>query len=220
MSSATLEHYDGVATEDRAARAFYSNARWKNSRDCPRSSRYSVGRLASNELSFQGVDERFSREHFALELQGADWSVRDLGSTNGTFVNGTRIAAPTILRSGDQITAGQLTLRFKGAGARRLQDVVFVDDAPELTTTATLDGVPREERVPDTDRYMRALIRAGRELAGRMPLEDLFELILNLSLETVGASRGAVMIIEDGELVVRAKKGAALRITRAFGTLS
>jgi serine phosphatase RsbU (regulator of sigma subunit) len=180
--------------------------------------RYSVGRLASNQLSFQGVDG-LSREHFALERQGTDWTVRDLGSTNGTFVNGTRITGPTVLRSRDQITAGQLNLRFIAAGAPKSQDVVFVEGAPDLTATATLDGVLSAGEGTGSDRYMRALIRAGRELAGSMPLEKLFGLILNLSLETVGASRGAVMILEDGELVVRAMRGAGLRISSSVRDL-
>ncbi len=193
--------------------------------------RYSVGRSSSNDLSFQGVDG-LSREHFALERQGAEWTVRDLGSTNGTFVNGVRMDAPTVLRPRDRVTAGQLKLIFHGAGhgaghgpghapgGSKTQDVVFVEGPADLTATATtLDGVLAAEEGTGSDRYMRALIRAGRELAGRMPLENLFDLILNLSLETVGASRGALMILEDGELMVRATRGAGLRISSSVRDL-
>jgi phosphoserine phosphatase RsbU/P len=177
--------------------------------------RYGVGRLATNELAFQNLDG-LSRDHFVLERQGAAWIVRDLGSTNGTFVNGRRIEAPTRLRSLDQIAAGQLTLVFTQAAAPAPPDVVFVESPPDpaaLTTTATLHGVVVGEGGVGGDRHMQALIRAGRELAGRMPLEHLFELILNLSVETVGAARGALIILENGELQVRATLGAGLRIS-------
>jgi serine phosphatase RsbU (regulator of sigma subunit) len=61
---------------------------------------------------------------------------------------------------------------------------------------------------------MQAFIRAGRELVGHMPLETLFELILDLSVEAVKASRGVLMTLEDGgELRVRASKGAGFRIS-------
>jgi serine phosphatase RsbU (regulator of sigma subunit) len=66
---------------------------------------------------------------------------------------------------------------------------------------------------------MRALVRAGRELAGRLPLESLFELILNLSVEAVGATRGALMILEDEELHVRATIGAGFRISSSVRDL-
>jgi sigma-B regulation protein RsbU (phosphoserine phosphatase) len=177
-------------------------------------SRYSVGRLASNQLSFQEVDG-LSREHLAIERQGAQWTVRDLGSTNGTFLNGDRIVAPAILHSHDQITAGQLTLVFTSTVTSTSRDVVFVENSTDLdalTTTATLDGALAREAV-GSDRYMRALIRAGRELAGRMRLENLFDLILNLSVDAVGASRGVLMILENEELQVRATRGAGFRIS-------
>ena len=60
---------------------------------------------------------------------------------------------------------------------------------------------------------MQALIHAGRELASNMPLEKLFALIMNLSVDAVGASRGALMTLEDGELKVRATKGAGFKIS-------
>ena len=59
----------------------------------------------------------------------------------------------------------------------------------------------------------QALIHAGRELATNMPLEKLFALIMNLSVDAVGASRGALMTLEDGELTVRATKGAGFKIS-------
>ena len=58
---------------------------------------------------------------------------------------------------------------------------------------------------------MRALIRAGRELAGNMPLAELFKLIMNLSMEAVGAARGVLMTLEGEELVVQ--RGAGRRIS-------
>ena len=60
---------------------------------------------------------------------------------------------------------------------------------------------------------MRALIRAGRELAGNMPLAELFKLIMNLSVEAVGATRGVLMTLEGKELVVQEALGEGFRIS-------
>ena len=60
---------------------------------------------------------------------------------------------------------------------------------------------------------MQALITAGRELATHLPLDKLFDLILNLTMDAVGAARGALMTLEKGELNVRSMKGHGLRIS-------
>ncbi|MDR3686744.1 MAG: DUF3662 domain-containing protein [Coriobacteriia bacterium] len=62
-----------------------------------------VGRLATCEISL--TDVNVSREHAAFEREGMGWAIRDLGSTNGTMVNGTKITRQR-LRDGDMIVIG------------------------------------------------------------------------------------------------------------------
>jgi predicted component of type VI protein secretion system len=58
-----------------------------------------------------GNDEEISRYHARVSLgAGGLCAVEDLGSTNGTFVNGVRISAPQTLKSGDTIGLGASTL--------------------------------------------------------------------------------------------------------------
>jgi serine phosphatase RsbU (regulator of sigma subunit) len=59
------------------------------------------------------------------------------------------------------------------------------------------------------------LIRAGRELAIRRPLPELFQLILDLSVETVKADRGVLLTVEKEGLIVRAARGEGFRISTA-----
>src|SRR5450631_4292500 len=74
-------------------------------------SRYTFGRSSASELCYPD-DAGLSRQHFALEAQGQEWIVRDLGSKNGTFVNGVRITDPHVLGRNDRITAGHLMVEF------------------------------------------------------------------------------------------------------------
>jgi sigma-B regulation protein RsbU (phosphoserine phosphatase) len=60
-----------------------------------------------------------------------------------------------------------------------------------------------------------ALIRAGRELAGHRPLNELFRFILDLSIEAVGAQRGVLMTLESERLIMRAARGESFRISSA-----
>ena len=84
--------------------------------------RISVGRSSSAELCFP-EDAGLSRQHFAFEPEGDDWTVQDLGSKNGTFVNNIPLKARLVLTPGDRITAGHLVIVYSPeagkAGARR-----------------------------------------------------------------------------------------------------
>jgi hypothetical protein len=71
-----------------------------------------LGRSSDNEIVLQ--DKQVSRHHAVLTFSGAGYVVTDLGSANGTWVNGVRIVQPTQLRSGDVITLGAEKLVLQG----------------------------------------------------------------------------------------------------------
>ena len=70
-----------------------------------------VGR--SPECSICVEDEFASNLHARIYQTGEGYYVEDLGSTNGTYVNGRRINYPTELRYGDRIRVGRTVLEFR-----------------------------------------------------------------------------------------------------------
>jgi predicted component of type VI protein secretion system len=95
--------------------------------------RSTVGKAAENDVPLAD-DATASHLHAVLERFQAGWCVSDLGSSNGTWVNGERIWASRRLRHGDEIRIGQTRLVFRdplgGAGAPTEVEA----KAPELTT--------------------------------------------------------------------------------------
>ena len=72
---------------------------------------YVIGR--SREATLSVPDNSVSRKHARVLRSGGGWAVEDLGSGNGTVVNGERIAAETYLYSGDTIKLGDTVLAFR-----------------------------------------------------------------------------------------------------------
>jgi FHA domain len=93
------------------------------------SERMTVGTLESNDVVVDA--DGVSRVHAVLERFGDAWCVRDLGSRNGTFVNGGRILGERALHSGDEILLGRLRLLFH-APARGTKTAAIAQ-APPLT---------------------------------------------------------------------------------------
>src|SRR3954452_1666945 len=76
-----------------------------------------IGRSTPGPGSLGG-DGEISRVHARVYRDASgQLTVEDLGSTNGTFVNGSRIAAATPLRAGDQVRVGQTTMTVEGGAA-------------------------------------------------------------------------------------------------------
>jgi FHA domain/Domain of unknown function (DUF4123) len=67
-----------------------------------------IGRTAKSDCAL-GEDSYLSGQHFAIENDGSESRARDMGSSNGTFVNGERVTSETVLREGDSLTAGGST---------------------------------------------------------------------------------------------------------------
>src|SRR5947209_5743985 len=133
---------------------------------------YELGRAESNALCFQDVTG-LSRRHAAFERNGSKWMVRDLGSTNGTFVNGIRISAQEALRSNDRVDVGELSVVFTETPPPAAQTVFFIENSPATitsTATASVGGVRDAEKEIHSSAHMKALIHAGRELAGHTSL--------------------------------------------------
>jgi pSer/pThr/pTyr-binding forkhead associated (FHA) protein len=58
-------------------------------------------------------DANVSRQHAEVRPRGGSWVLNDLGSTNGSSVNGRRVQEAEVLRPGDEVEIGTSTIRFE-----------------------------------------------------------------------------------------------------------
>jgi serine phosphatase RsbU (regulator of sigma subunit) len=186
--------------------------------------RLAIGRSSAAELCFP-EDAGLSRQHFAFEPEGEDWTVQDLGSKNGTFVNNIPLKARLILRPGDRITAGHLVIVYSPDEASAAPGVVVFEGESSSPTTSTvvtsLEGALSNQTMaierggPKASAPLQALLKFGEELSAYPTMNDLFPVMLGLAVQAVNAQRGVLMILERDELVVKAHKGDGFRISSA-----
>ncbi|MGP3947592.1 FHA domain-containing protein [Streptomyces sp. 7N604] len=69
-----------------------------------------IGRDPANGLRLN--DDTVSRVHAELSREGGIWVLRDLGSTNGTWVNGRRVTGRAPVQPGDQVTFGRISFHL------------------------------------------------------------------------------------------------------------
>jgi DNA-binding CsgD family transcriptional regulator len=99
--------------------------------------RVTVGKSPSNDVVVD--DKTASRLHAVIERFGSGWCVSDLGSRNGTTVNGERILGQRVLRSGDELRVGATRLVFR-------EDALDAVPGSETATQAAPPELTRRER--------------------------------------------------------------------------
>ncbi|MGG6296034.1 FHA domain-containing protein [Leptolyngbya sp. AN02str] len=98
---------------------------------------WTVGRGDENNLVLP--DRWISRNHAMLQrMESGEFYLIDLGSRNGSFVNGRRVSVPVTLHNGDRLTFGQTELEFHSPDAGLPSDSSIGADSQEFTATATL----------------------------------------------------------------------------------
>lgn len=98
---------------------------------------WTIGRSEDNNFVLN--DRWISRNHAMLQcMETGEFYLIDLGSRNGSFVNGRRVSIPVTLHSGDRLTFGQTELEFFCPSVKAVTDTSVGMDAKEFTATATL----------------------------------------------------------------------------------
>ena len=107
-----------------------------------------IGRDIANDIVIN--DAEVSRKHARIFVQGDQYYLEDLGSTNGTFVNGQRIAGVQELNSGDSIQMGEnVTVLFEAAQYDPDATAVMpAKKSPSDTVAAMPDPEPMFEHEP------------------------------------------------------------------------
>ncbi len=103
----------------------------------------SIGRHDDCQIRIRS--SQVSRRHCELFEEGDQLILRDLGSSNGTFVNGKRVLGRQALKPGDILTIGSVTLRLDLLGATPMSGVASPSKQPAPKDTAELNALPVAE---------------------------------------------------------------------------
>lgn len=120
--------------------------------------RVTIGNASTNLVSLNH-DATVSRVHAVLENLGFAWSIRDVGSRNGTYLNGEKISAERVLRSGDELRMGSSRLIF------------WEGKQTDHDETETVEPSQRPPRL--TPRELEVLVVLCRPLVSGNPFPEL-----------------------------------------------
>jgi len=184
----------------------------------PESPVVSVGRASTNDLTI--IDDSLSRQHARLTLVDGVASVEDLGSMNGTQVNGHRITGRQTLKPGDVIRFGNVEATLSQDKSSKV--VIEYQDSPDLPrstivmSAAMLRSGLLGPAAPGLDRWPRAMsvlqgLTLGliRDVSAQQLLEDLVEKLFDF----LEAEHGVVLLKDASgavePVVVHTRKGRA-----------
>ncbi len=171
-----------------------------------------AGRLATVEIPLD--DSSVSRRHAELKYTPQGWRIRDMGSTNGTFVNGERIGpGERAFKAHDILRFGNVTLAVEVMCEGNAEEV---PEAPDNMQVEAYASTSFEEAIkslvfdgtagPRPGQQLEALLRAGHSLGHIESEDELLHTILNDAVTTLDAQRGAIVLADApaGTLRLRA----------------
>ena len=157
-------------------------------------------------------DGTISRSHAKLTLVRGRWQLEDLGSVNGTFLNGVRVGKSCWLNRGDQIRCGSSLLVFDGG--RKTLPPLDVDEDGRLVDASIVATIPSNEDsiiIPTPEAGARAIdnLRILYNLIGEvgslLSVDALLQHTLQRVVEVLKADRGFIMLANRaGRLVLKA----------------
>lgn len=174
-----------------------------------RGMRCTLGRAPTNKVVL--TDDLCSRDHAEIYFGDGHWTLRDLGSLNGSRVNSVAVHGEAALTPNDELQLGRSQFVF----VEDLRDLPGVPDAgaaekmeirKRLRTTRYVSShreTPAGEgdTLAETHRGEHAigvLYRLGLDMAAPETLTDLVEVVLDGLLEGIPAEVGAVLAVKEG----------------------
>jgi len=175
-----------------------------------------VGRIAEMDIVIDNVS--VSRRQAEIQREGDGWIVRDIGSSNGTFVNGERLNGDRKLQAGDEIGIGKYSLFFERAGsaAEVAPAVAAAPTAPPARAPARPAAASRSESTmflePDEVEQLR------KSVAQKRQAHVLWEAGGRRGTHFLGAE-GSAALVGTGELCdVRVPRGPKHHVLVMRGT--
>ncbi len=168
-----------------------------------------LGRDAACDVVIR--DDVVSRRHAVVVLSGDVYELEDLGSANGTFLNGKQAAGRVRLHAGDRIELGGHALTFdpEAAPAFAAAPAPAESEAPVRppSIVASLDVSGTERLAVAAEAKLRAVLEISRSLGATLDLEVVLPKVLeSLFVIFPQAGSGAVLLFDParGKLVPRA----------------
>ena len=160
-----------------------------------------IGRVPGMDIQIDDVS--ISRRQAEIQQEGDRWVVRDIGSSNGTFVNGERLAGDRPLRAGDEISIGQFSLFFE-RGIASYQPRAREAAAKEAPRPAP---APRPAGPADSTAYLapQEIERIEREAAQKRQAHLIWE---------VGATRATHYLAAGGGALIGRSELCDLRVPK------
>ena len=157
---------------------------------------YERGELVCRDCGLVIDDSAASRRHVEITARGNTFVWKDLGSTNGTYLNGARMLAGE-LKPGDTIRIGETRLRFEldevpDSPASAMDQTMFRETVMNATGQVTT-GVKQGK----TAELLQAVYSVMNEIASNYDPCLLIDRILETTMRAINAQRGALFLAND-----------------------